>query len=79
MIIHTTEDMLEAMPSSSKASLADELALLDHPKIVVGEAKALMEGGPTKVELRTKHGGRSFRLEMLAAAGYPAEPVTVSF
>lgn len=29
-------------------------------------------GGSTpQVELRTKHGGRSFRLEMLAAAGYP--------
>jgi len=82
VIIHTTEDMLEATTPccfSSAASLANELDLLDHPKIVVGEARAVEEGGPTKVELRTKHGGRSFRLEMLAAAGYPAEPVTVSF
>lgn len=73
--------MLEAMPSSSPslASLADELALLDHPKIVVVEVESMMEGGPTKVELRTKQGTRSFCLELVAAAGYPAEPVKVSF
>lgn len=77
--------MLEAIHSSTSpaggpASLADELALLDHPKIMVGEAKSPVEGGPTKVELRTTAtGGRGFRLELLAAAGYPAEPVIVSF
>lgn len=32
------------------------LSLPDHPKIVVGEAKALMEGGPTKVGLAVVHG-----------------------